>query len=116
MIEITTVPLNSGVGVYSFVHRPIFEKSKQSYINSHISEKFKLYGSDVDQNTYNYRIKQLGFKEGYIGSPSRADADYGRWFFNEIVKFYVESTINLYRGKKLLQLPKSVKSIINSLF
>ena len=61
-------------------------------------------------------FKQLGLKDGYIGSPARADADYGRWFFNETVNVYVESAFALYEGKKLPDLPKYIKTAMKALF
>jgi len=61
-------------------------------------------------------FKELGIKDGYIGSPARADADYGRWFFNEIVNTFVDSTIKLYEGKKLPELPNHVKLAMRALF
>lgn len=61
-------------------------------------------------------FKQLGLKDGYVGSPARADADYGRWFFNETVNVYAGSALELYAGKKLLELPKHVKLMMKSLF
>lgn len=41
--------LNSGVGVYSYIHRAIFDRTQP-------------YVVPGDQHTYNYRIKQMGFK------------------------------------------------------
>ena len=61
-------------------------------------------------------FKQLGLKDGYIGSPARADADYGRWFFGETVNVIVKSTIDLYDGKKPHELPKNIKKIMRALF
>ncbi len=62
------------------------------------------------------KFKQLGLKDGYVGSPARADADYGRWFFNETVNTYVQAAFNLYEGKELPELPKNVKVMMKSLF
>jgi len=62
------------------------------------------------------KFKQLGLKEGYVGSPARADADYGRWYFNETVNTYVQAALNLYEGKELPELPKNVKVMMKSLF
>ena len=42
--------LNSGVGVYSYIHRPLFMKRPKV-----------VMGSFADQTMYNYCIKQLGF-------------------------------------------------------
>jgi len=61
-------------------------------------------------------FKQLGLKDGYIGSPAKADADYGRWFFGETVNVFIRSTIDLYEGKKLPELPKHVKTAMRALF
>ena len=62
------------------------------------------------------KFKQLGLKEGYVGSPSKADADYVRWFFNEIVNVYVNATIALYENGKILKLPKNKNIIMKALF
>ena len=61
-------------------------------------------------------FKEFGLEDGYVGSPARADADYGRWYFNETVNVYVKSTLNLYEGKELPELPKKIKTIMKSLF
>jgi creatinine amidohydrolase len=61
-------------------------------------------------------FKELGIKEGYVGSPARADSDYGRWLFQDIVNLYVQSAIALYEGKSLPELPPSTKRIMKSLF
>ena len=61
-------------------------------------------------------FKELGLEDGYAGSPARADADYGRWYFNETVNVYVESALDLYEGKELPELPKRIKMIMKSLF
>jgi len=62
------------------------------------------------------KFKQLGLKEGYVGSPSKANADYGRWFFNQIVNVYVDSTIALFENKKLLEFPKNKKILMKTMF
>lgn len=60
--------------------------------------------------------KQLGLKDGYIGSPARADADYGRWFFSETVNVFVKSALDLYEGKKPPELPMYIKTAMKALF
>ena len=62
------------------------------------------------------KFKQLGLKDGYVGSPARADADYGRWFFNETVNTYVQAALNLYEGKELPELPTNIKAKMRTLF
>lgn len=61
-------------------------------------------------------FKQLGLKDGYIGSPARADADYGRWFFNETVNVFAKSALDLYEGKKPPELPNHIKLAMKALF
>lgn len=61
-------------------------------------------------------FKQLGLKDGYIGSPARADADYGRWFFSETVNVFVKSALDLYEGKKPSELPMFIKTAMKALF
>jgi len=85
-----------------------------------VDESYKKLQS-MYRDVYSPRVlgksfKELGLKEGYIGSPSRADVDYGRWFFNEIVNIFVDSTIKLYDGKKLPELPNHIKIVMKALF
>jgi hypothetical protein len=61
-------------------------------------------------------FKDLGLNDGYVGSPARADADYGRWFFNQTVDVYVKSTIDLIEGKNQMELPKRIKTAMKTLF
>ena len=61
-------------------------------------------------------FKQLGLKDGYVGSPARADVNYGRWFFNETVNVYVKATLDLYSGKNQDDLPKKIKTAMKALF
>ena len=61
-------------------------------------------------------FKQLGLKDGYVGSPARADADYGRWFFNETVNVFAKSALDLYEGKKPHELPNHIKLAMKAIF
>ena len=61
-------------------------------------------------------FKELGLKDGYVGSPARADVDYGRWFYQLTVDTYVKAAIDLYENNELLDLPGHVKSKMNLLF
>jgi creatinine amidohydrolase len=62
------------------------------------------------------KFKELGFSEGYIGSPARADADYGRWFFSETVNMIASATLDLVSGKKKGELPKNIQKIMKAMF
>ena len=61
-------------------------------------------------------FKDIGITAGYVGSPARADSDYGRWYFQEYVNSYVQSTLDLVDGKELPDLPKQTKMLMKSLF
>jgi creatinine amidohydrolase len=61
-------------------------------------------------------FKELGIKDGYVGSPARADADYGRWFFQETVDLFVRSALDLQQGKTMPQLPAKIKLLMKSPF
>ncbi|UCD12927.1 MAG: creatininase family protein [Thermoplasmatales archaeon] len=61
-------------------------------------------------------FKDIGIKDGYIGSPAQADSDYGRWYFQEIVRIYVQAAVDLIEGKKLPTLPRQIKMIMRSMF
>ena len=75
-----------------------------------------IYRDTSSPRVLGKKFKELGLKDGYIGSPARADADYGRWLFTEIVNVYVNSTINLYEGKKQQELPLFIKTAMKGLF
>ncbi len=61
-------------------------------------------------------FKEIGLTEGYIGSPARADSDYGRWYFQQIVDTYVQAVVNLLEGKKPDTLPKQIQMMMKSMF
>jgi len=62
------------------------------------------------------KLKDLGVTQGYIGNPSKADATYGRWFFNFTVDTYVSATFSLLNNEKPRPLPKDTKNKIRLLF
>ncbi len=61
-------------------------------------------------------FEDIGIKDGYIGSPARADSDYGRWYFHDVVGIYVKAVNDLIEGKELPTLPRQVKMIMRSMF
>lgn len=103
------------------IHAGFRETSLMKYLYPYlVDESYKklqsIYRDTSSPRVLRKKFKQLGLKDGYIGSPNRADVDYGRWFYNETVKAIVESTIDLYTGKKTRDLPKHVKIIMKALF
>ena len=92
-------------------------KYQYPYLVDESYKKLQSIYRDLDSpRIVGKKFKQLGLKDGYIGSPSKADADYGRWFFNEIVNVFVNATILLYENKKMLELPKNKKMVMKALF
>lgn len=61
-------------------------------------------------------FKDIGINDGYIGSPARADSDYGRWYFQDVVRIYEQAVVDLIEGNKLPTLPKQIKMIMRSMF
>jgi creatinine amidohydrolase len=119
--EITKREPKLGFDTKREVHAGFRETSLMKYQYPYlVDESYKklqnIYRDLNSPRIIGKKFKELGLKEGYIGSPSKADADYGRWFFNEIVKVYVNATIDLYDNKKQSSLPKNKKIIMKSLF
>jgi creatinine amidohydrolase len=95
-------------------HGGFRETSLMKYLYPHlVDESHKelkslhkfLFGLRCFRKTF----KDLGFENGYVGSPSRADSIMGEKFFQEIVGLYVKSALDLHSGKELLDLPRQVK-------
>jgi creatinine amidohydrolase/Fe(II)-dependent formamide hydrolase-like protein len=62
------------------------------------------------------KFKDIGINEGYIGSPARADADYGRWFFSETVNMLASATLDMISGKKKGELPGNIQKTMKAMF
>jgi creatinine amidohydrolase len=103
------------------VHAGFRETSLMKYQYPYlVDESYKnlqsIYRDMNSPKTIGKKYKQLGLKDGYVGSPARADADYGRWFFTETVNVFVKSTLDLYEGKKPIELPNNIKAAMRTLF
>ena len=103
------------------VHGGFRETSLMKYQYPYLVDESYKNLQSIYRDTFSPRVigksfKEIGIKDGYIGSPARADADYGRWFFTEIVNTFVESTIKFYEGKKLTEMPKKIKMAMKALF
>lgn len=103
------------------VHGGFRETSLMKYQYPYLVDELYKNLQSIYRDVFSPRVlgknfKEIGIKDGYIGSPARADADYGRWFFGEIVNTFVASTMNLYNGKKLPELPNNVKLAMKALF
>lgn len=71
-----------------------------------------LYSPRVLGKTF----KDLGLTDGYVGSPARAESDYGRWLFQDTVELYTRSAIGLIENTSLPKLPAGTKRVMKSLF
>ena len=110
-----------GFDISKEIHAGFRETSLMKYQYPYlVDESYKdlqsIYRDMSSPRVLGKTFKQLGLKEGYIGSPARADADYGRWFFNQTVNVFVRSTLDLYDGKKLAELPTYIKTAMKALF
>ena len=103
------------------VHAGFRETSLMKYQYPYlVDESYKnlqsIYRNMDSPRVVGKKFKQLGLKDGYIGSPAKADADYGRWYFTETVNAFVKGTHDLYAGKKQAELPPHIKLAMKALF
>jgi len=103
------------------VHAGFRETSLMKYqypylVDESYKELQSIYRDLRSPRVLGKKFKDLGLKDGYVGSPARADADYGRWFYSETVNTIVDETEKLIDGKKNRDLPSNIKSIMKSLF
>lgn len=103
------------------VHGGFRETSLMNYQYPYLVDKSFKKLQSIYMDLYSPRFigkdfKDIGLDQGYVGSPARADSDYGRWYFNEIVDTYVNSALDLINGKEVPDLPKHIKRLMKSLF
>ena len=103
------------------VHAGFRETSLMKYQYPYLVDPSYTSLQSVYRDVFSPRVlgktfKELGLKDGYIGSPARADVDYGRWFFNETVNVYADAAVNLYKGAPIPDLPKHLKTAMKALF
>ena len=103
------------------VHAGFRETSVMKYQYPYlVDESYKklqsIYRDLSSPRVLGKKFKELGLEDGYIGSPARADADYGRWFFTETVNMFVSATLDMVSGKKTGELPKNIKTLMKATF
>ncbi len=103
------------------VHAGFRETSLMKYQYPYLVDKSYQKLQSIYMDLYSPRVigktfKDLGLDDGYVGSPARADSDYGRWLFQDTVNLYVESALALPTDKELPQLPEKTKRLMKSLF
>lgn len=103
------------------IHAGFRETSLMNYQYPYlVDESYKKLQS-IHRDLYSPRFigktfLDIGIKDGYVGSPARADSDYGRWYFQEIVTIYVESAVDLLDGEDVPELPKHARRLMKSMF
>jgi creatinine amidohydrolase len=103
------------------VHACFRETSLMNYQYPYLVDPSYKNLQSIYRDLYSPRIlgktfKDIGIDEGYVGSPARADSDYGRWYFQQIVETYAQATLDLLDGKKLPELPKKTQMLMRSMF
>ncbi len=103
------------------VHACFRETSLMNYQYPYLVDPSYKNLQSIYRDLYSPRVlgktfKDIGINEGYVGSPARADSDYGRWYFQQIVETYAQATLDLLDGKKLPELPKKTQLLMRSMF
>ena len=103
------------------VHACFRETSLMNYQYPYLVDPCYKNLQSIYRDLYSPRVlgktfKQIGISEGYVGSPARADSDYGRWFFQQIVDTYVDATLDMVEGKKPPKLPAQTQLLMRSMF
>ncbi|MCX6671340.1 MAG: creatininase family protein [Euryarchaeota archaeon] len=75
-----------------------------------------IYRDLYSPRVFGKTFKDIGISEGYVGSPARADSDYGRWYFQQIVDTYTQATLDMIEGKKPPELPTQTQLLMRSMF
>jgi len=103
------------------VHACFRETSLMNYQYPYLVDPSYKNLQSIYRDLYSPRVlgktfKEIGITEGYVGSPARADSDYGRWYFSQIVETYAQSTLDMVEGKKPSELPKTSQMLMRSMF
>lgn len=103
------------------VHACFRETSLMNYQYPYLVDPSYKELQSIYRDLYSPRVlgktfKDIGITEGYVGSPARADSDYGRWYFQQIVETIAHATIDMLDGKQPPALPKQTQLLMRSLF
>jgi creatinine amidohydrolase len=103
------------------VHACFRETSLMNYQYPYLVDPSYKNLQSIYRDLYSPRVlgktfKEIGINEGYVGSPARADSDYGRWYFQQIVETFTQATFDMLDGKKLPELPKQTQLLMRSMF
>jgi creatinine amidohydrolase len=119
--EIKTKEPKLGFDTDKEVHGGFRETSMMKYqypylVDPSFTELQSIYKDLSSPKVIGKSFKELGLKNGYIGSPSKADVTYGRWFYHFTVDTYANAALAMHEGKPVTDLPNHVKSKLKLLF
>jgi creatinine amidohydrolase len=103
------------------VHGCFRETSLMNYQYPYLVDPSYKNLQSIYRDLYSPRVlgktfQEIGITEGYVGSPARADSNYGRWYFQQVVETYAQAALDMIEGKKVQELPKQTKLLMRSLF
>jgi len=103
------------------VHGDFRETSLMKYQYPYLVDPFYKGLPSVFRDLYSpvmlgKTLKDVGVKDGYVGSPAQADSDYGRWFFQQVVETFAQAALDLVEGKPLPELPRKTQRLMRSMF
>lgn len=103
------------------VHACFRETSLMNYQYPYLVDPSYKTLQSIYRDLYSPRVlgktfKDIGINEGYVGSPARADSDYGRWYFQQIVETIAQATLSMVQGKTTPELPKQTQLLMRSMF
>ncbi|MBN2599787.1 MAG: creatininase family protein [Candidatus Thermoplasmatota archaeon] len=103
------------------VHACFRETSLMNYQYPYLVDPCYKDLQSIYRDLYSPRVlgktfKELGINEGYVGSPARADSDYGRWYLQQIVETFTQATVDMLEGKNPAVLPSQTLLMMRSMF
>lgn len=94
------------------IHADIKETSLALYLFPEMVKDYRIKDYKMKMGLIDYfkKFKSIA-KNGYIGSPSKANIEFGEKLFGRCVNFFVESAINLKKGITI-ELPLEIKALL----
>ncbi len=95
------------------VHADVKETSLALYLFPDDVKNYKIEDFKVKFNLFNSlkKFKEIGVKEAYIGSPSKASKEYGEELFKRLVEKCYHASLMLREGK-VVEMPKKLKILL----
>jgi creatinine amidohydrolase len=81
-------------------------------VNKIYNELPTVYKNLMSKECKGKQFREMGIKDGYVGSPKGANTEYGRLHFEDIANLYADQAIKMYEGKELLEMPKKFQTFM----